>query len=162
MENQTPAERYLTHGRELFSTQRFEEALGELRHALNVDPNLIDAYVLIADIYWILGAKETAIDWLSKAYEQSPSDFHTRKRIALFWFAHGATENDFRTAFDWFYKALQIEPNNPDTLFSAGFCLSLVGEKSSAEQYFKRVRAIAPNHEEMSRWDRGEYENLED
>ena len=159
--------RYLAEG-------KFEEALAKLTEALNLRPDLPDAYVSIGECYLRWGKPAKAVTFLEKASKIRPRDAGILLRLGMAYRATGKSDKAL-TLFDeavkhdpnnyeariylgsaelkagkideaiaQFEKAIEINPARPHALYNLAQAYAAKGNLDQAVEYFKRTIAAAP------------------
>ena len=75
LENEIPndAKAYYTLGQAYFMTERYQEAIAELKEAIRLNPNFAEAYWNLANIYKAQSKHEEAISAYKEAKRIDPS-----------------------------------------------------------------------------------------
>lgn len=117
----------LNKGVQSYKSARYEEAIEHFKNAVSLDPQLINARLYLATAYaqqYIPGADteennrnaEQAIDEYKKVLEQDPKNVGSVKGIAYLYLQM----KNFNQAKEYYRKAADIDPNDPETYYSIG------------------------------------------
>ncbi len=117
----------LNKGVQSYKNARYEEAIEHFKNAVELDPTLINARLYLATAYaqqYIPGADteennrnaEQAIDQYKKVLDQDPKNVGSVKGIAYLYLQM----KKFDDAKEYYKKASQIDPNDPETYYSIG------------------------------------------
>jgi tetratricopeptide (TPR) repeat protein len=136
-----PAQEHLLRARVLVKHERFEAALGEFQNALQKEPDLFDARLEQADLYYDLGRMDEALSSYEAALEveESPEPHmglglvHLGKDQPLYASRH-------------FREALRLDPGSLDANQNLGIALVRAGETEEAALHFRRAVEIDPTN----------------
>ncbi|MDR3764041.1 MAG: tetratricopeptide repeat protein [Acidobacteriota bacterium] len=118
----------LNKGVQSYKNARYEEAIEHFKNACNLDPTLINARIYLATAYaqqYVPGAETPdnkryagqAIDEYKKVLAADPANINSIKGIAYLFLQ----EKQFDQAKDYYVKATQIDPNDPESYYSVAF-----------------------------------------
>jgi tetratricopeptide (TPR) repeat protein len=128
-------------------------AIPPLRHALALHPTYINGYLNLGVAYFKLGMLDsTYANWL-RGHEMSPNN-PLMGQYANVFASRGlaaARKNDLLGAIDLLSKAVNIDPNNPDTWANLGGAYYTVHNFEYAKQCWEAALKLNPNHSEASR-----------
>ena len=160
--------------------------LGELNEILNNWENAIKYYLIllnlspnnikkgeithrIAKLYYLLGLKNKAEEYFTKAYRYNPQNLSLLRDIALFYFKEGnfskakifyemvykmgyqevevfkflgviySYEKDYKSAIKYFKKATEVAPEIGDLWYYLGEQYTRIEEIDSAKKYFEKA-----------------------
>ena len=121
---------------------RFNEAEGLYRQILAVDPDHTDGLHLLGVIAYEAGNNETAVDLISRAITRNAvvADYHCNMASAL------GSLGRSREAEAHFLRALDLNPNHPETCNNLGNALKEAGRFAEAEAYLRRAIAARPHY----------------
>jgi type IV pilus assembly protein PilF len=126
-----------------FQDGKFEVALNELKQALTLDPNFAEAHGVLALVYMQLGEKVLAEQSFHRALQLKPDDSDINNNYGWFLCQNGRE----RASIAYFENALKNplyqQPALP--LQNAGVCKLRMGDKKSAEEYFRRSFDLDPS-----------------
>lgn len=114
-----------------YSEGRYQTAVTFLDSAINLFPDLSEAYLLRAKANYKMGAKSLVFGDLNKSIELNNnfSAYHTRGKIYL-------EMNDYVNAKSDLRNAYELNPGNSDLLFDLGYLESTIGEHQLALEYY--------------------------
>lgn len=123
--NKLKARDQLNKGVTAYKNARYEEAIERFKTAVALDPSLINARLYLATAYaqqYIPGADtpdnnrnaEQAIDEYQKVLQQDPKNINSVKGIAFLYMQM----KKFDEAKDYYKKAIDIDPNDPESYYS--------------------------------------------
>jgi hypothetical protein len=134
-------------------TELVKLAIPPLRHALALHPSYINGYLNLGVAYFKLGLLDsTYANWL-RGHEMSPNN-PLMGQYANIFAARGlaaARKNDLPLAIDLLSKAVNIDPNNPDTWANLGGAYYTVHNYDYAKQCWEAALKLNPSHPEASR-----------
>lgn len=118
----------LNKGVQSYKNARYEEAIHHFQDACNLDPSLLNARIYLATAYaqqYVPGAETPenkrfagqAIDEYKKVLAVDPANINSVKGIAYLYLQ----EKDFDLAKQYYNKAVQIDPNDPESYYSVAF-----------------------------------------
>ena len=107
---------YIRRARFYLVNEQIGNAMGDIRNALMIDANNVDALLVLADIYYALGSQDNIILTLNKATEVAPLDSRPIIKLAEMSFIQGNV-NVSKAYID---KALELNSINPQAYFLKG------------------------------------------
>ncbi len=118
----------LNKGVQSYKNARYEEAIEHFKNAVSLDPALLNARIYLATAYaqqYVPGAEtddnkryaSQAIDEYKKVLAADPGNINSVKGIAYLYLQ----EKDFDQAKQYYNKAVQIDPNDPESYYSVAF-----------------------------------------
>jgi type IV pilus assembly protein PilF len=123
---------------------QMDVAIQELNQAVKLDPKNAKIYNVYGLVYATLGEEAKAQTNFLAALELAPSDSEIRQNWGWYLCTHGRPREsipEFEQAFrNPLYKTPDI------ALTNAGRCSVEIGDKASAEDYYKRALTINPNN----------------
>ncbi|HXN33147.1 MAG TPA: tetratricopeptide repeat protein [Polyangiaceae bacterium] len=118
---------------ELLHEERYREAMGELRRALEADPKNAYAYYFLGVAFFELGEVEAARDAYAACLKVAPE--HLGARLAL---CHVLRLlGDLRGALREGAGALSQSPGDPDALHAVGLVYHARGDQIAARKYLE-------------------------
>jgi Flp pilus assembly protein TadD len=128
---------------ELLHEERYHEAMGELRRALDADPKNVYAYYFLGAAFFELGEVEAARDAYTACLKLAPE--HLGARVAL---CHVLRIlGDLRGALREGTRALSQSPGDPDALHAVGLVYHARGDRIAARKYLEAFLAEGPEFE---------------
>ncbi|MFC3050814.1 tetratricopeptide repeat protein [Kordiimonas pumila] len=97
-----------------------------------------DAYILQGDIAKIQKDNEKAVLYFQLAIDESPDDFRGYAGMALFEFEQGNLDN----AKDMSDKAMDLQPEDPIVLYTAGMVARYQGDLETAKKYLLKSAEV--------------------
>lgn len=88
----------------------YNEAEGEYKEVLRLDPNNAEAHLGLGLVYCFTGRFEESVEELKRAVELAPNWVEARKNLALTYLMLGMYEEGKAE----FLKLLKIDPDNPE------------------------------------------------
>jgi tetratricopeptide (TPR) repeat protein len=123
-------------------------ALGEwtlahqaLERALADDPDYAPAWALLGEVRQQTGAPD-ALDALDRALARDPLDASAHAYLGLYW----QRRNDFERAAASFWRAAELEPDNPFWFISLAEVSLSGGDVPSAHAYALQATRVAPEN----------------
>jgi len=140
-ENPASAEIKLVAARLHLSRNENPQAEALLRIALEIQPNLTQAYTFLARIYMDSGESDRALENLEAVVQRNPRDNGA-------WFIIGTLQEkkqDFAAARDAYEKSLEAEPRFPATLNNLAYIYAIrMGQLDKGLELARKAREIAP------------------
>ena len=127
-------------GLALYMQERYPPAITELRKALDLDPHLDRAQVLLALSYFNTGDLERAVPLLEKAYQTKKDDPVVVAHLGLAYLRQQKDEKALVLLSHW----AELEPDSSDALYFKGKAATYV-----ASDAFSRLTKIAPDSYRM-------------
>lgn len=131
----------LEKANQLFSEEKYDEAIAILKQFLEINPNVYQAIIGIGDCYREKGELEQALEEYNKALEQAKEDESMGKEMTATALARIGEcymrEEDFETAQDYFKLSIESYPENEILAYNVGeiyFSNQKIGE---AIHYFE-------------------------
>jgi predicted Zn-dependent protease len=115
-----------------------EAARAAYQHAIDVDPEMSDAYVNLGRLLHDAGDLDEAIRCYREALECAPEDpvLHYNFALAL------EDAGDMRAARTHYHEAVEIDPNFADAHFNLGRLLERIGRRSQALRHLLAYRRL--------------------
>jgi tetratricopeptide (TPR) repeat protein len=118
----------LNKGVQSYKNARYEEAIEHFKTAVSLDPGLLNARIYLATAYaqqYVPGAETDdnkryaaqAIEEYKKVLAVDPGNVNSVKGIAYLYLQ----EKQFDRAKQYYNKAVQIDPNDPESYYSVAF-----------------------------------------
>jgi len=104
-------------GQNYYLLKRYEEAENHLRQAVELNPNLLTAYINLGNVYTERGDFETAITYHQKAVDIAPEYALPRNNLAFSYYKLG----NYEKALEEMEKVLQMDPDNEQFQKNAEF-----------------------------------------
>lgn len=119
---------HLNKGVQSYKNSRYEEAIEQFKTAVSLDPSLLNARIYLATAYaqqYVPGAEtaenkryaDQAIEEYKNVLTVDPSNVNSIKGIAYLYLQ----EKRFDDAKRYYNKAVQIDPNDPESYYSVAF-----------------------------------------
>ena len=134
---------YLNYGIVLkWNFGKVEEALEMHQTALGLDPLSIPINMAVADDYQMLGRHDEAMMRSKRAIEIDPDYPRAHVLIAdMYWEVFGELDQ----AVNWLYKAVELDPGNPDHARWLGMIYVDLGDNDAAAFWLRKTRRMAPD-----------------
>ncbi|HSP91168.1 MAG TPA: sulfatase-like hydrolase/transferase, partial [Vicinamibacterales bacterium] len=118
----------------------FDRAVGMLNQVVKADPNVIDAWFSLGNLYFKEGRYRESIDHFRKTLELKP-DYD----IAVINMAHAFRRlGDDAAAMAGYERYLQLDPRDPYVRYQVGEVFLERGDIDRAEQVFKQALELDP------------------
>jgi tetratricopeptide (TPR) repeat protein len=124
---------WLLSGEALYAQRRFREAELNFKHAIELDPDLTDAYRWMAIAYYDVGLLNEALVYLDRVAELDPHDPRPHRLMALIYMERGGEA----FAVEDLQEALRRDPNLPereDALAELALCQIQLNRWEDAQQ----------------------------
>jgi TolB-like protein/Flp pilus assembly protein TadD len=114
---------------------RFDEALPWLLRAVELDPKSSPSAAILGSIYQELGDVRQAERWLKRSLELQPDLAQAHAYLIYFYLHQRRDEEALRQA----RNSVNLLPNDPRVLYTAGIADLLTGHLTRAQQLFEQV-----------------------
>jgi arylsulfatase A-like enzyme/predicted Zn-dependent protease len=131
----------LSKARELGMQEKYEEAITMLQKILKDDPEVIDAYFTLGNVYFKWEKFRLALESFKKAFEKRPNDPFTVINIAN---AH-VKLGEINEAGDFIQSALPSLPPDSQVNLILGNIFKLKENYSEAEKYYRECLRLNPS-----------------
>ena len=114
----TNAHLYQSRAKAYFANEQIGQAMIDINQSLQLDPNNVDTYLLLADVYYAMGDQDNIASTLNKAMEINSLDARPLVKQAEL----NLLQQNFNLAFAYIDKALSLSTYNPKAYFVKGMC----------------------------------------
>lgn len=114
----TNARLYTNRAKAYFANEQIGQAMVDINQSLQLDPNNVDTYLLLADVYYAMGDQDNIASTLNKAVEVNSLDARPLVKLAEL----NLLQQNFNLAFAYVDKALSFSTYNPKAYFVKGMC----------------------------------------
>ena len=114
----TDAHLYVSRAKAYFANEQIGQAMVDINKALQLDPNNVETYLLLADVYYTLGDQDNIASTLNRAAEVNSLDARPLVKLAEL----NLLQQNYNLAFGYVDKALGLSPYNPRAYFVKGMC----------------------------------------
>lgn len=114
----TDAHLYVNRARAYFANEQIGQAMVDINKALQLDPNNVDTYLLLADVYYTMGDQDNIASTLNRAAEINTLDARPLVKLAEL----NLLQQNFNLAIGYVDKALGLSSYNPRAYFVKGMC----------------------------------------
>jgi superkiller protein 3 len=114
----TDAHLYVDRARAYFANEQIGQAMVDINKALQLDPNNVDTYLLLADVYYTMGDQDNIASTLNRAAEINTLDARPLVKLAEL----NLLQQNFNLAIGYVDKALGLSSYNPRAYFVKGMC----------------------------------------
>ena len=114
----TSAHLYLNRAKAYFANEQVGQSMVDINKSLQLDPNNIETYLLLADVYYALGDKDNIASTLNRAVEINSLDARPLVKLAEL----NLLQQNFNLAIGYVDKALGLSSYNPRAYFVKGMC----------------------------------------
>ncbi len=112
------------------------------RRAIEIDPLMPHAWMMLGALHTQLGKNDQALDELGKALDRDPRNGQIYSRIAYVY----QRQTRFAEAEETFRKAVSLAPDSWSSYMYYGAFLTSAGRYAEAEAAFRRALALAPDN----------------
>lgn len=134
--NGNRADLYLRRAQCYVDREQVGAAMMDVNQAINLDPKNVDAFLLLSDIYYLLGDEPNINKTLNKALEVDPFDSRPMVKLAEL----NLLQQNFNLAFGYIDNALKISTYNPKAYFVRGMTFMARQDTVSALKNFMIAR----------------------
>lgn len=110
------ADLYLNRARAYMAAEQIGAAMMDVNKAISLNPNDVDSYLMLADIYYMLGDEANISATLSRAEEADPFDARPLVKQAEL----NLLQQNFNLSAAYIDKALKLNSYNPKAYFVKG------------------------------------------
>ena len=111
-------------------------AMMDINTAIQIDPKNMEAYLLLSDIYYLLGDESNITSSLNKALEVDPYDSRPMVKLAEL----SLLQQNYKLALGYIDNALKISTYNPKAYFVRGMVYMANQDTASAVKNFLIAR----------------------
>uniref|UniRef100_A0A914ZRK5 dolichyl-phosphate-mannose--protein mannosyltransferase n=1 Tax=Parascaris univalens TaxID=6257 RepID=A0A914ZRK5_PARUN len=149
-------------GESLSQVGQLKEAEDYFRRALTVAPSHIPAYLTFSQLRLKQRLYSDALELLESAYRVDRENAVVHFHLGMYF----SSMNDHRKALKHFKKALNLDPNNADTVAAIAHSHRQSGENIEAEKYYERLVGMSETAVALSNYAailhlNGKYEQAE-
>ena len=119
---------YTHRAQAYLSEDKVGAAMVDLNKSLQIDPNNVDTYLLLANVYYMLGDEANINATLTHATEIDPTDARPLVKLGEL----NLLRQNFQLAAAYIDKALKTQPYNPRAYFVKGM-FAIVAENDTAK-----------------------------
>ena len=123
----TDAHLYVSRAKAYFANEQIGQAMVDINKALQLDPNNVETYLLLADVYYTLGDQDNIATTLNRAAEINTLDARPLVKLAEL----NLLQQNYNLAFGYVDKALGLSPYNPRAYFVKGMCFMAAKQDTS-------------------------------
>ena len=135
------SELYAQRGRLQYEREAYDQAIGDLQRALQLDSVNVDYHHLLADVYLDYFQSRRALNVMERAAELYPQRIPTLLKLSEVQFILQQYEESMRTID----RILKIDPREPEAFFMFGMNFKEMGDTSRAINSFQEVVEIDPD-----------------
>ena len=117
------------------------EAIAQLSHAIQINPNDAHAYTLLGAAYLMNKQDAQAEAAFNRVLQLRPRDTDARRQLAVLYLKSGRVDD----AFNMYQQIAQQDPKAGDAFYNMGLILKRKGRNDEALAAFQRVVALNPN-----------------
>ncbi|MDR2860620.1 MAG: tetratricopeptide repeat protein [Elusimicrobiota bacterium] len=133
--SKTRAEFYNLIGHTFAEEEKYSEAIGYYRRALETDPAYFAAYISIGDTYNKLNDMNSALQNYKRVVDANPNFIDGYIRMGNLYFERQRYEESAQ----WYLAALKINPDNIDANYLLGLAYKNLGRNDEAVEYLKNA-----------------------
>ena len=141
------ARRYLAYG--LRRIGRLDEAEAELRHAISLRPNYVEAYAELATLYEQRLQHDAAAEAYRRLLEIDPGGPWAENRLEHLDGGYAWQEirqQRYREAVEILERTYRARPADPDVLFNLGFSYQMLGDRENTARAYEDLLSVSPDH----------------
>ena len=120
------ADLYLNRARAYMAEEQVGAAMMDVNKAISLDPNNVDSYLMLADIYYMLGDETNINTTLNRAAEIDPFDSRPLVKLGEL----NLLQQNYNLAAAYIDKALKTNSYNPKALPSSHMASICANERS--------------------------------
>jgi len=127
-------------------TGRYNDAIGEAKQAIGIDPGNDQAYSELSRALDAIGRTDQAEQTLRHAIQLRPENWNNYSRLGTFYFRHAR----YKDAELSYLRVISLVPDNPAGYTNAAAIYHLEGRETEAEQTLKKSIQVRPTPEAYS------------
>ena len=135
-QNDQRADLYLKRAQLYLEREQVGSAMMDVNSAIRLEPNNVDAFLLLSDIYYLLGDDANITATLNKALDVNPYDARPMVKLAEL----NMLQQNYNLAFGYIDNALKINTYNPRAYFVRGMTYMAKQDTASAMKNFLIAR----------------------
>jgi tetratricopeptide (TPR) repeat protein len=136
-----PASEHVNRGINLYNEAKYDEAMKEYKKSLSYAPDYCNAYIDIANVYFIQKNYWEAIKAGKRAVGIEPDNPDALSNLALY-YKH---LKEYDEAIKWYQKCLECDPKAIDCHIGLGSTYAVKRDNDKAVVHFKKYLEYAPN-----------------
>lgn len=141
-ENPKDSKALMAEARLLLGRHDTQGAIAALRTVLQDQPNLVDAYLYLAEAHLLSNDPALAKDSLMKAVELNPGNVKARLALAQYY----ARTGDISSASKSVDEALKLSPNDYQVLTAKSQLLLAKKDINGAQGVLEKIKAVYPDN----------------
>lgn len=138
---------YLQKAMEDMDREQMGQAMLDVNKSIQLNPDNIEAFLLLSDLYYLLGDEANITASLNRAMELDPFDARPVVKMAEL----SLLQQNYNLAFGYLDNALKISTFNPQAYFVKGMTYMAKQDTASALKNFLVAREQDPNFYEPQR-----------
>ena len=138
--DETRADLYLRRASLYVDREQIGLAMIDVNQAIQLDPKNVDAFMLLSDIYYMMGDEANITAALNKALEIDPNDTRAMVKLAEL----NLLKQNYNLAFGYVDNALKVSTYNPKAYFVRGMTFMAKQDTVSAMKNFMIAREQDP------------------
>lgn len=137
---------YLAKGNVKLADKRYSEAKDDFEKAISLKPDLLLAYVRLANLFEVQSKLDDSITSLTRGLDYGRQNPEYLFQVGRYYFNRNV-KDDAGLAERFFKAAIQINPNYSDAYYALGMLYEKNGFKSEAMQLYKKVLELNPDNQ---------------
>ena len=134
--DETRADLYLRRAQLYVDREQIGQAMMDVNQAIQIDPQNVDALLLLSDLYYLLGDEANITASLNRALEVDPYDARPMVKLAEL----NLLRQNYNLAFGYIDNALRVNTYNPRAYFVKGMTYLARQDTVSAMRNFMIAR----------------------
>ena len=127
--------------------ENYELAQSVAAKVIEMDPEYVGAYTLMANIYMAQNINDQAAEYMKQAAVIS-QDASLYRNVAALYFE----SEDYEKAVEWYQKAAEIEPESVDNYYNMAVTYLRMKNNQGAFDAFARVAELEPDNVDAITW----------
>lgn len=136
------ARAYGAYAQALFELGLYNESITALNEAVRLEPDNVDAYVMLGLVYEQLNKEQIAILFLIQALQKDPNNKKAYNNLGLLFYKSG----DYQKAEDHLKRAVTLDPNYIQAWFNLALVYQRVTKSMQAESCLLKAHNLAPEN----------------
>jgi len=142
----TVAKAHLDKAKRALDARDMREARTQLELALEADPGLAEAYLILGVVEFQSNENAQAVSTLRRAVELLPNSFSAHYNLALAYLRERKLPEGLREL----ERAAQLDPKNADAAYNLGLALLELGRVQESSQHLRDAQALGSNRPDIA------------
>jgi len=129
-----------TKGEMAYDAKQYDSAVDYLKSAINRDPSLVAAHILLGSVYSEQKKNDLAVEEYREALRINPANIDARYYLA----GQEDQAGLYDEAIKEYETILRYDPKDTDTLYELGISYLITGQKTKAAEKYEMLKFLDP------------------